>query len=78
MHFTIVGEITNQRVLAAGPSARLRRHLVAKFGRGRWRKMAGEATIQLPDGTVERAELHWFEAHGIGRVYFKRKRNLDC
>jgi hypothetical protein len=39
--------------------------------------MAGEATIRLEDGTLERAELHWFEAHGIGRVYFKCKRNLD-
>ena len=48
-----------------------------KFGPGRWRKMIGEATIQLGDGTIERVELHWFEAHGIGRVYFKRKRNLN-
>jgi hypothetical protein len=39
--------------------------------------MAGEAMIRLEDGTLERAELHWFEARGIGRVYFKRKRNLD-
>jgi hypothetical protein len=38
--------------------------------------MKGEATIRFPDGTFERAELHWFEAHGIGRVYFKRKRHL--
>jgi hypothetical protein len=77
VHFTIVGEISNRRVIAAGPSVRVRRHLTSKFGPGGWRKMAGEATIQLQDGTLERAEIHWFEAHGIGRVYFKRKRNLD-
>ncbi len=39
--------------------------------------MKGEATIRFEDGTLQRVELHWFEAHGIGRVYFKRKRNLD-
>ena len=39
--------------------------------------MKGEATIRFDDGTLQQAELHWFEAHGIGRVYFKRKRNLD-
>ncbi len=44
---------------------------------GRWRKTKGEATIRFGDGTLQRAELHSFEAHEIGRVYFKRKRNLD-
>jgi len=39
--------------------------------------MKGEATIRFDAGTLHRAELHWFEARGIGRVYFKRKRNLD-
>jgi len=77
MHFAIIGEISNIRPIAAGPSVRIRRHLVEKFGRGRWRKMAGEATIRFGDGTVEYAELHWFEAHAIGRVYIQRKRSLD-
>jgi hypothetical protein len=77
MHFTIVGKISHIRPIAAGPSVRIRRHLIEKFGRARWRKMAGEATIRLDDGTVEYAELHWFEAHGIGRVYMQRKRSLD-
>jgi len=75
VHFTIVGRIENVR--AAGPSVRVRRHLARKFGTGRWRKMAGEATICFENGTYEHAELHWYEAHGIGRVYLKRKRNLD-
>jgi hypothetical protein len=77
MHFTIVGRIRNAETIATGRSVRIRKHLIQKFGAGRWRKMTGEATIRLEDGTLERAELHWFEAQGIGRVYFKRKRNLD-
>jgi hypothetical protein len=77
MHFTIVGRIKNPEVIASGKSVRIRKHLTRTFGAGRWLKMKGEATIRLDDGTFERAELHWFEAHGVGRVYFKRKRNLD-
>ena len=77
MHFTIVGAISNVEVIAGGRAIRIRRHLVQKFGAGRWRKMKGVATIRFDDGSLRRAELHWFEAHGIGRVYFKRKRNLE-
>jgi hypothetical protein len=77
MHFTIVGRIRNARPIAAARSVRIRKHLIQKFGAGRWRKMKGEATIRFDDGTLQRVELHWFEAHGVGRVYFKRKRNLN-
>lgn len=77
MHFTIVGEIRNAKAIATGRSVEIRKHLTRKFGAGRWRKMTGEAAIQFDDGTIEQVELHWFEAHGIGRVYFKRKRSLD-
>ncbi len=77
MHFTIIDRIRNAKPIAAGRSVWIRKHLIQKFGAGRWRKMKGEATIRFDDGTLQRAELHWFEAHGIGRVYFKRKRNLD-
>jgi len=52
---------------------RLRR----RYGEGRWRKMKGRAMIQLPSGRVRFAELHWYEAHGIGRKEVKRKRYLD-
>ena len=77
MHFTIVGRIENAKSIASPTSVRIRKHLIQKFGAGRWRKMKGEATVRFDDGTLRRVELHWFEAHGIGRVYFKRKRNLD-
>lgn len=77
MHFTIIGEIRNAKRIATGSSVYIRKHLIQRFGIGRWRKMTGEATIRLEDGTLQRVELHWFEAHGVGRVYFKRKRDLD-
>jgi hypothetical protein len=47
------------------------------YGKGRWRKLKGHALVELPDGSVERAELHWYEAHGIGRVDMKLKRLLE-
>jgi hypothetical protein len=47
------------------------------MGKGRWRKMKGSARIRLRDGDVRLAELHWYEAHGIGKKEFKRKRYLD-
>ena len=46
------------------------------YGKGRWRKRKGRATVQLSDGTVREAEIHWFEAHGVGRKDFKLKRVL--
>lgn len=77
MHFTIVGRIRNAEAIASGKSVWIRTHLIQRFGAGRWLKMKGEATIRFDDGTFQRTELHCFEAHGIGRVYFKRKRTLD-
>jgi hypothetical protein len=47
------------------------------YGQGRWRKMKGVARIRLRDGRLRLAELHWYEAHGIGKKEFKRKRYLD-
>ena len=77
MPFEIIGEITEIEVIAISSSirdlARLRRH----YGRGRWRKLKGMAYIRLASGRVRLAELHWYEAHGIGRKEIKRKRYLD-
>jgi hypothetical protein len=47
------------------------------FGHGRWRKQKGIATVRLEDGTICQAELHWYEAHGIGRKKLKIKQYLD-
>jgi hypothetical protein len=77
MYFEIVGEITEVETIASGSGineiARLRKY----YGRGRWRKRKGVATVLLPDGTVRTAELHWYEATGLGRKEHKIKRFRD-
>jgi len=77
MTFRIIGPMTDVEPIAIGRSIRILKHLRQKFGSGRWRKMKGIASIELEDGSIRLAELHWFEAHGIGRVYLKRKRYVD-
>ena len=77
MSFEILGEIARVETIAAGRSVRDLRRLQKVYGRGRWRKMKGVATIRLANGAVHRAELHWYEAHGIGQKEFKRKRYLE-
>ncbi len=77
MHFTIVGPIKNVGTIAIGKAIRELPRLRRIYGRGRWRKRKGIAIVRLPDGTLRRAELHWYEAHGIGRKEYKIKRYLD-
>jgi hypothetical protein len=77
MPFEIVGEITNVETIAVGARIRELSRLEKMYGAGRWRKMKGEALIRLQNARVVRAELHWYEAHGIGRKEIKRKRYLD-
>ena len=77
MHFDISGEITNVETIAVGTHIREFTRLEKKYGSGRWRKMKGEAMIRLKNSRVVRAEIHRYEAHGIGRKEFKRKRYLD-
>ncbi len=77
MSFEILGEIDDIETIARGPSVRERVRLTAQFGRGRWRKLKGIATVRLRDGWIGRAELNWYEAHGIGRRKFKIKRFLE-
>jgi hypothetical protein len=73
----IVGDISHIAVIAVGPGIRDVSRLRRLYGNGRWRKMKGIATIRLHNGEVRRAELHWYEAHGIGRKEIKRKRYVD-
>ena len=77
MKFELVGAITNVEVIAAGPGIRVRSYLSKAYGHGRWRKMKGTATVRLPNGALRRVELHWYEAHGIGRRDQKIKRYMD-
>lgn len=76
MYFEILGTITDVQTIAIGGAIRELRRLRRDYGPGRWRKRKGVATIRLGDGTVCRAELHWYEAHGVGRREVKVKRIL--
>ena len=73
----IVGPITDIETIAAGPAVRQISRLRGQYGRGRWRKLKGVATVRIASGALRRAEIHWYEAHGIGRVRHKIKRFLD-
>ncbi len=75
--FEIVSEITEIEVIAIGNSIRDLPRIRKLYGDGRWRKMKGIANIQLPNGRICKAEIHWYEAHGIGRKEYKRKRYLE-
>ena len=77
MKFEVVGSIENVEVIAAGPGVRVRSFLRKAYGRGRWRKLKGTATIRLPNGALRVVELLRYEAHGIGQKDMKIKRYLD-
>jgi hypothetical protein len=77
MRFEVIGRITDIETIAVGTSIREIARLRKVYGAGRWRKPKGFATVRLPDGTVHEAEVHWYEAHGIGKKELKIKRFLD-
>jgi hypothetical protein len=76
MHFEILGEISGIETFATGFAIREVARLRRVYGRGRWRKRKGVARVLLPDGSVQLAEIHWYEAAGIGRKEFKIKHLL--
>jgi hypothetical protein len=73
MDFDIVGRIRSVETMAVGRGIRGLRQLRQRYGKARWRKRKGLGTVRLRDGTVHTAEIHWYEAHGIGRREFKIK-----
>ena len=77
MNFEILGNITNVEPIAVGSAIRDLARLRRVYGAGRWRKLKGIARIRLGNGRLRLAELHWYEAHGIGRKEMKRKRYVD-
>ena len=77
MHFEIITPIVGIETIATGSGIRILRVLRKQYGGGRWRKLKGTATVRLEDGTPRFAELHWFEAHGIGKRKMRIKRFLD-
>jgi hypothetical protein len=76
MDFTILGAIESVETIAEGSGIRELAGLKAQFGVGNWKKKKGIARVALPDGGGRLAEVHWYEAHGIGKVKMKIKRWL--
>jgi hypothetical protein len=75
--FEIIGEIHDIETIASGRGIRILDRLVRLYGKANWRKAKGWATVRLEDGTISEAELHWFEAHGVGKRLMKIKAVLD-
>jgi hypothetical protein len=73
MDFELVSEITGIETIATGTGVRDRARLRKQYGRGRWRKLKGIAQVRLLSGRIRLAEIHWYEAHGIGKREFKLK-----
>lgn len=77
MYFEIISEIERIEQIAVGGKIRDIMRLRKQYGSGRWRKLKGVATVRLQSGNIRKAELHWYEAHGIGRKKIKIKEFLD-
>ncbi len=77
MKFEVIGQITEVEVIAKGPGVQVLAYLRKAYGRGRWRKLKGKATVRLPNSALRKVELHWYEAHGIGKRNLKIKQYLD-
>jgi len=76
MDFKVLGDVAGIEAIAAGSGIREIARLRKLYGRGRWRKRKGCAEARLSDGTIIGAELHWYEATGIGKRELKIKRFL--
>jgi len=77
MDFEIVGDVSQIETIASGSTIRELPRLQKLYGEGRWRKLKGVALVRLRSGRIRKAELHWYEGHGIGKKEFKRKRYVD-
>lgn len=77
MKFEVIGPIREVEIIAKGPGVQTLTYLRKAYGRGRWRKLKGKATVRLLNGAVREVELHWYEAHGIGKRDIKIKYYLD-
>lgn len=77
MKFELISRIENVEIIAVGGQIRELEKIRKKHGKGRWRKLKGIGRVRLPDGHECEAELHWYEAHGIGKKEVKIKELLD-
>jgi hypothetical protein len=76
VYFEIIGEVSGVETIATGSGIRELARLRKRYGRGRWRKRKGIASVRLRGGEIISAEVHWYEATGIGKREFKIKRFL--
>ena len=76
-YFEIIGEVQEETTIASGAGVRRAQTLRKRYGGVRWRKLKGIAQIRDESGKIRTAELHWYEAHGVGKRGFKIKRFLD-
>ena len=77
MHFEIIGRIEQVETIAVGGRIRDIMRIRRQFGPGRWRKLKGVAQLQIAGGSARKAEVHWYEAHGVGKKKMKIKRFLS-
>jgi len=75
--FKVIGQILDVEMIASGKGIRERRRLRKLYGGRSWRKLKGTAAVELADGTMCHAELHWYEAHGVGTKELKIKQILE-
>ena len=73
LYFEVIGKISDIETIVVDKSIREIERLKKTYGTGRWRKMKGKATVRFDDGTISMAEVHWYEAHGIGKKEIKIK-----
>jgi hypothetical protein len=76
VYFDIIGDLSAVETIATGSGIRELARLRKRYGRGRWRKRKGIARVRLSHGEIVLAEVHWYEATGIGKREFKIKRFL--
>jgi hypothetical protein len=77
MYLDIIGEIEEIQTIAVGGRIQDIMRIRNQYGPGRWRKLKGVAKVRIQSGRICKAEIHWYEAHGIGRKKMKIKRILD-
>jgi len=77
MYLDIIGEIEEIETIAVGGKIRDIMRIPKQFGPGRWHKLKGAVNVRLLSGRICKAEIHWYEAHGVGRKKKKIKRILD-
>lgn len=75
--FEVIGEVTDIEVIASGRGIKRLKHLRKRYRGRRWRKLKGNATVRLVSGSLRKVEIHWYEAHGVGKKGLKIKRFLD-